>query len=90
MTKLAAILTPLLILALAFAMIGCGAEESPTPTPNPGPNADRPTNPRAHHSFRHSHTDSLTYSRAHPCADAEHRPSLSIPRHSATEWRGRT
>lgn len=37
MTKLAAIVIPLLILALAFAMIGCGTEESPTPTPSPAP-----------------------------------------------------
>jgi hypothetical protein len=45
MTKLAAILTPLLILALAFAMIGCGAEESPTPTPSPAPTQTAPPTP---------------------------------------------
>jgi hypothetical protein len=37
MSKLAALLAPLLMVALVFAMIGCGAEESPTPTPTPSP-----------------------------------------------------
>jgi hypothetical protein len=45
MTKLAAVVTPLLILALAFATIGCGAEESPTPTPSPTPTSTAPPTP---------------------------------------------